>query len=420
MDFRRQAAINSVGAVVSLFGQWLISVLLVRMSGYEDAGIFSLAMTVSNIFNFFANYGLRNYQVSDVAGRYTQGQYLLTRLLTAGLSTFGCVVYLLVAGGYSPVERGAVILYLLYSNVITLGDTMLGSLQLHGFLQINGYSSILRGTVCFVGFIAAYAFTGNLLLALVVMALCAAACTLLYDWRWFCKFETIKGFTREDAQAAIRLMRICFTLMLSSLLPVITTALPRRAIQKINGTEQLGYFSTIFTPTVLITTLIPAIIVALVPKMAKAWNEGDRRGFLKFVSQIYLISVGMVLLAELAALVAGRPVMRLLFGAEILDYYSLLYWAILATGLNVLTSCGNSALIAVRSNRLVAVGAAVSLAVTALLSDVLVKSNGIPGAAYVLVAGYGAQVVFQFLCIFARVWKMPNKRSFDGEADGKQ
>lgn len=40
MDYRRQAAINSMGSVVLMFGQWLISVLLVRMSGYEDAGVF--------------------------------------------------------------------------------------------------------------------------------------------------------------------------------------------------------------------------------------------------------------------------------------------------------------------------------------------------------------------------------------------
>lgn len=403
MDFRRQATINSIGAVVSLLGQWLISVLLVRMSGYEDAGVFSLAMTVSNIFNFFASYGLRNFQISDVQGSYKQRQYLLTRCITVLLSFLACMIYLPVAGGYSAVESGAILLYLMYSNINVLGDTLLGTLQLHGLLQINGYSSMLRGVVCFAGFIGSYMVGGNLLVSLAVMAACTAGCTFLYDWQWYRKVETVQWFRREDLRAAGRLLRTCFTLMLSSLLPVITTATPRRAIQRISGTEQLGYFSTIFTPTVLITTLIPTIIVALVPKMAKAWAANDRRGFLKFVSQIYMISVGMVLLAELAALVAGRPVMRLLFGAEILDYYPLLYWAILATGLNVLTSCGNSIIIAVRSHRLVAVGAAVALATIALLADILVKSNGITGAAYALVFAYGAQVVFQVVVIAFRV-----------------
>lgn len=406
MDFRRQAALNSIGAVVSLFGQWLISVMLVRMSGYEDAGIFSLAMTVSNIFNFFANYGLRNYQVSDVKGAYTQQQYLMTRSFTTMVSILACGGYLMVAGGYSPVERGAVLLYLVYTNVNILGDTLLGALQMHGQLQINGYSSMLRGVVCFLGFLAAYALSGNILIALGVMALCTAVCTLAYDWRWFCRYETLRPVQRSDVQAVVRLLRTCFTLMVSSILPMITTAMPRREIQKLAGTEQLGYFSTIFTPTVLITTLIPAMIVAVVPKMAGAWNKGNRRGFLRFVAQIYLLSGAMVLLAELAALVAGRPVMRLLFGAEILDYYSLLYWAILATGLNVLASCGNSVLVSVRCHRLVAGGSATALIVTLLTSYWMVSAYGLTGAAYVLILAYAAQIVFQTGVIVLKLWQM--------------
>ena len=192
MDYRKQAAINSVGSIVLMFGQWLISVLIVRMSGYEDAGIFSLAMTVSNVFSFFDNYGLRNYQVSDVAGRYTQGQYILTRLLTSVASVVGCGAYLLVAGGYSAVERWAILLYLLYSNVNVISDTLLGSLQLHDRLYINGYSNTMRGAVCFAAFVGSYLVGHNLLVSLGIMALTTLLLTAVYDWRCFCRVETVQ------------------------------------------------------------------------------------------------------------------------------------------------------------------------------------------------------------------------------------
>ena len=39
---------NTVGATLYYFCIWLASVLIVRMSGFEDAGIFSLAITVTN------------------------------------------------------------------------------------------------------------------------------------------------------------------------------------------------------------------------------------------------------------------------------------------------------------------------------------------------------------------------------------
>ena len=406
MDYRKQAAINSVGSIVLMFGQWLISVLIVRMSGYEDAGIFSLAMTVSNVFSFFANYGLRNYQVSDVAGRYTQGQYILTRLLTSVASVVGCGAYLLVAGGYSAVERWAILLYLLYSNVNVISDTLLGSLQLHDRLYINGYSNTMRGAVCFAAFVGSYLGGHNLLVSLGIMALATLLLTAAYDWRCFCQVEALGPWKQEDGRAAFRLLKVCFALMLSNIFPVITTALPRRSIQKLAGTEQLGYFSSIFTPTVLITTLVPAIIIALVPKMAKAWNEKNRRELLSLVGQTYGFTIAFVLLAELAALVAGRFVMQLIFGPEILQYYGLLYWAILATGINALTSCGNGLLIAVGSNRTVALGAAAALAATACLSDVLVRQQGIAGAAYVLTAAYLLQVLVQLGVLGQRIMRM--------------
>lgn len=395
MDFRKQAAINSIGSIVLMFGQWLISVLIVRMSGYEDAGIFSLAMTVSNVFSFFANYGLRNYQVSDVAGRYTQGQYILTRLFTALASVVGCAVYLLAAGGYSAVERWAILLYLLYSNVNVISDTLLGALQLHNRLDINGYSNTLRGTVCFVAFVGSYLVLHNLLVSLGIMALATLVLTLVYDWRCFCRVEKVERWGVQDRKAVVLLLKTCFALMLSNIFPVITTALPRRAIQKLAGTEQLGYFSSIFTPTVLITTLVPAIIIALVPKMATAWNRGNRRKLVELAGQTYGLAIGFVLIAELGAFVAGRFVMELVFGEAILQYYTLLYWAILATGINALVCCGSGILVAMGCNRAVAVSSVVAMGAAFFLSEPMVRLWGITGAAYALTIAYLLQVLVQ-------------------------
>ena len=153
----------------------------------------------------------------------------------------------------------------------------------------------------------------------------------------------------------------------------------------------------------LITTLVPAIVIALVPRFADAWNRRDRSSLLRLVGHTYVFTTGFVLLAELAAVVAGRFVMRLIFGAEILQYYDLLYWAILATGINALTSCGNAILVAIGSNRAVAVGAGVAVAATLVLSDTLVRVQGINGAAYVLAFAYALQAVIQTIVFLTKI-----------------
>ena len=127
MSEQKKITINAIGSIVSMLGQWLISVLLVRMGGYADAGVFSLAMSMSNVFNAIANYGIRNYQVSDARRDFSQWQYLWARTAAIALSFAVCGVYLLASAGYSSGERLAIGLYLVYSNINIFGDTLLGT-----------------------------------------------------------------------------------------------------------------------------------------------------------------------------------------------------------------------------------------------------------------------------------------------------
>ena len=78
---------SSIGSIIGLSCQWLISVLVVRLSfGFSDAGLYSLSMSVYGIFFPIAQYRMYTYQVSDVNGENTVGEYLSFRLLTILLS----------------------------------------------------------------------------------------------------------------------------------------------------------------------------------------------------------------------------------------------------------------------------------------------------------------------------------------------
>jgi len=58
---------NSAGSLTYLACQWLVTVLVVRLtSGYDAAGLLSLAMSVTGIFGTFATYKMNTYQISDV------------------------------------------------------------------------------------------------------------------------------------------------------------------------------------------------------------------------------------------------------------------------------------------------------------------------------------------------------------------
>lgn len=409
----QKALAHLVGAVVLFFTQWAISVLLVRLGGYWDAGVFSLAISMSNIFSTFARYGIRTFQISDVKYEYTQRDYLFAYVVTVTVSIVACLVYLNVAAGYNGIEKWAILLYLAYNDANVIGEVLFGRLQLKGHLEINGYSNIIRGTLCFALFVGTYILTKNIVLSLALMAAGTIAVLGTYDIRMYRRYEKEpflgRPFSRKDFASLASLLRVCFPLMAASILPIITTALPRRTIQRLLGEEMLGYFSSIFTITVLISTMVPLLIQAFLPKMANLWSGRKIKQLVGFVIRCYGGVLLLVLCALGGAALLGKPVLRLLFGEGIIPYAGLLSWGIVATGLNGMTSIGSGILVIMRKNKLVTITVAASLLVAAALSGPAVMGFGIYGAGYVLAIAYFVQVLTQGIIIATVVIRQSRK-----------
>lgn len=394
MDIKTQITINSIGNVVLMLAQWLISVLLVRMGGFADAGVFSLAMTIANVFGAIANCGVRNYQVSDAGNQFMQKEYLWTRICTAAVSFVICCVYLAFDSTYTVFHKLAILLYLLYINLNMLSDVMYGSLQMKGRLYLNGYSSIIKGCACLTVFLLSYLLKHSLLLSLLLMALADAGVVAFYDFKHYVAEEK-QGICFSGAvfRPVVQVIKAGAPLMVSSLISYTITAVPRRAIQRLLGEKYLGYYSSLFTPSVIITTLMPAIVLGIMPSIAKYWSTGEKKLFARQVAGCFAGITGFTLLALFCALLAGKPVIRIAFGSEILPYFDLLYIAIIVSGLSALKSCGDSVLVCMRKTKAVTAAAAADLIAVALLTNTLVLRGDIKGAAWVLLVGHGFHLV---------------------------
>ena len=103
LSLRANALWNSVGSVFYQGCQWLLTVLVVKVSaGYADAGTLAYAMTIGNIFSPIAVYGMRVFQVSDVKNRYSQSAYFGFKYLTMALAAIVSAVLSARSAKMSP------------------------------------------------------------------------------------------------------------------------------------------------------------------------------------------------------------------------------------------------------------------------------------------------------------------------------
>ena len=67
---------SGLNSVVSMFLLWIVTLI----NGVSDAGVFSLAFSTSQMMLTIGNYGMRNYQATDIRNKYTMGIYLSSRI----------------------------------------------------------------------------------------------------------------------------------------------------------------------------------------------------------------------------------------------------------------------------------------------------------------------------------------------------
>ena len=112
------------------------------MSGsYADAGILTLAISISNIFATLAAFGVRNYQVSDTGEKYSQSDYIFHRVITCAAAILLCAVFTALSG-YAFNAALSIVAYMLMRMVEAFADVFHGIFQKHWRFDIVGRSCI--------------------------------------------------------------------------------------------------------------------------------------------------------------------------------------------------------------------------------------------------------------------------------------
>ena len=135
---------NTVGSLTNLGCQWLITILVVRLSdGYSAAGIYSLAMSIFNMFSQLAQYRMYTVQIADVERKNSAGEYLTFRFFTTFIAFAMLAVYSIATCRIGTVP--AILLYALYKTAGLVIDVMHANDQVGHRMDYIGKSLIMQG-----------------------------------------------------------------------------------------------------------------------------------------------------------------------------------------------------------------------------------------------------------------------------------
>ena len=72
---------NMIGSMLMAFQSVIMLMILTRVLGLKEAGIFTIAYANANLFLTIGKYGMRYFQISDVKRQFTFAEYRMSRLL---------------------------------------------------------------------------------------------------------------------------------------------------------------------------------------------------------------------------------------------------------------------------------------------------------------------------------------------------
>lgn len=377
---------NTIGNIFYLGCQWLLSVAVVRISGsYADAGILTLAISVTNIFTTLALFSVRNYQVSDLENRYDQADYVAHRILTCSSAMVLCILFAVV-NGYSPAAAWSIAAYMVMKTVEAFADVLHGILQRQWRMDIVGKSCVLRGAALIVSFTISYQLTEALPAALSLMSALIIAVFLLYDVRVVKKLAGLACRFQTDRLRS--LSRQCLPILGYGFLNSLVVPAVRFFIERYHGEEMLGYYGSVSTIAVIVQAVSMYVFHPLNGVISRHYSEGNRKAILQISGRVLLLLAAVTSAALAGAAVLGEWVLVLLFGESIARYAYLLIPTILASCLTGLAWFLGMLLIIMRAMKPLILGAAAGFGISVTLSVMLIPRYMFSGANAAVIASF--------------------------------
>lgn len=391
---------NLIGNITYFFSQWLITVLVVRISeSYEEAGILSVAMSVSLIFSTVSSFSMRYFQVSDINGKFTDGEYVSFRIITCLFSMIFLIGFLAIVN-YDIYTSLAVICFMLLKIVESLVDVFQGIFQKQWRLDIACRSMVVRGILNVVVFSVVEALLKNLVISLLVTSLISLVCAIFLDFRPGFKNNDIKVRLRN--RNLIRLMKLCFPLFLHGILIILTPNVPKLFAKELCGEELLGFYTSVATPSVVVQQISVNIFNTALPLMSEQYDKKERRLYWT-ISKIQVIILAIGLLAALGFSALGEFALKLVFGNEIVSYSYLLIPTVIVSSLTAISYFLTSLFTVIQKNIMMVILETVCAGFAFIASPFFIKKYSLQGINLVLVFSYLIFIIAGYIFIMANV-----------------
>jgi len=393
---------NTVGSFTYLVCQWLLTMIVVRISkNMENVGNLSLAISITNIFFNLACFNVRPYLVSDVSGKFKIHEYSAFRIFTGLSALVLCIGYINIFS-YSTEQKICIVVYMFFKLGEVWVDLLHGIEQRSNRMDIGGISLFVRGILSSVSFTVCLLLTDSIISSIFGMVIVTWGFICVYDMQMVKFFTPIKP--QITKKQTINIFKEFIPLTVGAFMSTFATTYPRQFLESYMGTEVLGIYATVATPAVVVQVAASYVFNPLLTVFSKYYAEKREREFLILFLKTCGLLLGVSGVALIGCITLGKQGLNLLYGKEIAEYSDLLIPVIIFTSLNGFVWFMWNVLIVLRKLKSLLFVNFSGLLFLLLIVRPMVTAYGMNGVSYALIF-FTVSLILQMSIILLKCFK---------------
>lgn len=400
---------NTAGTAVWGFVFPLLTIVSTQLVGAEEAGKFSLAFVVGTLLMIACNYGIRNFQVSDIEEDHSFASYQINRWL-CGIVAIGIGILYTLLHGYDATMTWISLGVYVYKVIDGIADVYEGRLQQADKLYLAGISQTIRSLGVCIVFSLLLFITRSMMVAAIGMGIAAIVSLALLTVP-LALLETEKS--RGPAVSEIfSLFASCAPLFLALMLFNLIESMPKFVMEGALPYKNQLYFNALYFPAQAILLSIGFVYKPQLLRLSNIWANPNKRKRFDFIV-LALIGIVIVITALVGAFMAavGVDLLGVFYGLDFERFRTLAYLMVAAGGITAAIDFLYAILTVLRRagdvTRIYLIGFAASV----VLPLVLVNTLGLTGAVVSYVA------VMALLLVLLALEYIKIRRSIDAESD---
>lgn len=377
-SFKKDFIWNMIGSTLNGFISLFLLIIVTRINGLEDAGIFSLAFSIACLLYIVGGYAGKIYQITDVNCKYTDSEYICHKIITCSIMLVLSFIYCI----YMRYTQDKFIITILLCTVKAMeafSDSFLAILQKNNKLYLAGISLTMKSLFTIILFLIFDLIFSDLLLSCIIINIVWITIIVFFDLRKSSKYIDFK--VKIKKMNLLKLFKTGFYPFGVLFLTIYISNAPKYALDGIMNESLQAIFGIIIMPATLVSLCVQYILQPYLNSLSNFYKLNDKIEFKKLINKLVFWTVLIGIFILIGSCVLGIPILSFIYSVQLENYYLEFIIIMIGAIFFSITSLLATALTTIRKIRIQFLAFLLTTLVTILISNPLIVNYGLMGSA---------------------------------------